>query len=146
MSSTAPMIDKEAIARDMAQALEGKMDQAKIDAAVQRLKSFSTSYGASGSVWSAVLYMGFEVTINGGETFKGKAWGISLPGGGAFFGSVFTDDINALYANTETFQFNGTAAWLNINFFDGHGNLLGNLQAGAVSTVLGMSGGSGSWS
>jgi hypothetical protein len=52
----------------------------------------------------------------------------------------------ALYNNTQSFQFNATPVYLNINFFDGNGNFLGSFQSGGISTVLGTGGGNGSWS
>ncbi len=93
-----------------------------------------------------IFYLKFQVNVTGGESFNGNAGGISTPGGGALFGDVYTDNLPNLYANTVSFEFQGTNVYLSILFFDGNSNLLGNFQAGAVSTVTGIGGGSGHWS
>ena len=112
----------------------------------QQAAAADTGYSANGSVWSAVIYMGWQVQVSGGKTFNGRSWGIAFPGGGALFGDVYTDDIDALYANTETFAFTATPVYTALYFFDSDHSLLGHFQAGSVSTVTGTGGGSGGWS
>lgn len=138
--------NKDTIAHNFTNSVNGKLDKQKIDAAVASLKSTTTSYPAKGSVASFIFYLQFQVTVTGGKTFNGKAGGVSSPGGGALFGDVYTDDINKLYRDTVSFEFQSTPVYLSILFFDGHSNLLGHFQSGAVSTVAGIGGGSGSWS
>ncbi len=149
MNSTAqkiaPVVNSDIIAHDFRTALTGKMPQAQLDAAVTKLTT-DTAYAATGSVASLIFYLQFQVNVSGGKSFNGKAGGVSTPGGGALIGTVYTDDINALYANTVSFEFQGTPVYLSILFFDGNSNLLGHFQAGAISTVTGVGGGSGSWS
>jgi hypothetical protein len=82
----------------------------------------------------------------GGES---KSWTLTetqAGSHGALFGDVYTDHLPNLYANTVSFEFQGTNVYLSILFFDGNSNLLGNFQARAVSTVTGIGGGSGHWS
>lgn len=148
MAQATSEVSKEIIAHDFRVAVHGKLDQAKIDAAVQSLTATTTSYPASGSVLSLVFYLNFMVNITseGGKTFDGNAGGVSSPGGGALFGDVYTDDLNRLYNSTVSFEFQGTPVYLSILFFDGDSNLLGHFQSGAVSTVAGVGGGRGSWS
>jgi hypothetical protein len=141
-------VSKEIVAHDFTVATHGKLDEDKIDAAVKSLSTTTTSYPCTGSVASLIFYLKFQITITpaGGKVFNGNAGGVSSPGGGALFGDVYTDDLNRLYSNTVSFEFQGTPVYLSILFFDGNSNLLGHAQCGAVSTVLGVGGGTGSWS
>jgi Rhodococcus equi virulence-associated protein len=86
------------------------------------------------------------VNVTKGKSFNGNAGGVSSPGGGALFGDVYTDNIDNLYANTVSFEFQVTPVYLSILFFDGNSNLLGHFQSGAVSIVTGIGGGTGHWS
>lgn len=139
-------VSNEIIAHDFHVAAEGKMDNQAISSVKKGIVAATSSYGANGSVASMIFYLKFQVSVKGGKTFNGNAGGISSPGGGALFGDVYTDDINRLYANTVSFQFNCTPVYTSLLFFDKHSNLLGHFQSGSVSTVLGTGGGSGSWS
>ncbi|WP_371682978.1 VapA/VapB family virulence-associated protein [Flavobacterium sp. H122] len=141
-------VSKEIIAHDFHVAMKGKLEDAAIESAKKQiLKAATQSYPARGSVASFMFYLQFQIEIqNGGKTFNGKAGGLTTPGGGALYGDVYTDDINRLYANTVSFQFNCTPVYTSLLFFDGNSNLLGHFQSGSVSTVLGVGGGSGSWS
>ncbi|WAC01286.1 VapA/VapB family virulence-associated protein [Lacinutrix neustonica] len=134
------------IAHDFVTKNTGVLDQEKIDAAVKTITAETQSYPANGSVASFIFYLKFQVNITGGKSFNGNAGGASTPGGGALIGDVYTSDINRLYKDTKSFQFNATPVYTSIIFFDGSSNVLGTFQAGAVSTVAGIGGGSGSWS
>jgi len=127
--------------------MAGKLDTDLINAAARSLLTTETAYPATGSVASFIFYLQFQVTIKGkdGLTFDGKAGGVSTPGGGALFGDVYTDDLPRLYRETSRFEFQGTPVYLSILFFNDKSNLLGHFQAGAVSTVTGIGGGSGNW-
>lgn len=142
----APQISHETIANDFMKAAQGKLEQDKIDSVVTQLKAATTGYAANGSVASMIFYLKWQVTVSGGKTFDGNAGGLSSPGGGALIGTVYTDDINRLYQNTVSFQFTATPVYVSLLFFDGNSNLLGTFQAGAVSIVSGIGGGSGHWS
>jgi hypothetical protein len=145
MSST-EIASKETIANDFSTKWEGKLDQEKIDAAVNKIQADVTSYPAHGALASMIFYVKCSVTVDGGKTFDGNAGGAFTPGGGALFGDVYTDDINRLYSNTASFQLTATPVYVYVLFFDGNSNLLGHFQSGAVSTVTGVGGGTGSWS
>ncbi len=136
----------QAVARDFAERAKGKLTQPQIDSIVKSLKADTGVYPATGSVARLVFYLKFQVSVKGGETFNGNAGGASTPGGGALFGDVYTDNLANLYANTVSFEFQGTPVYLSILFFDSHSNLLGHFQSGAVSTVAGVGGGKGHWS
>jgi len=136
-------IDKKIIAQEFAARAKGKLEPEKIDSITRSLVAQTTAYPATGSVASMIFYLKFQVNVTGGESFNGNAGGISTPGGGALFGDVYTDNLPNLYANTVSFEFQGTNVYLSILFFDGNSNLLGHFQAGAVSTVTGIGGGSG---
>jgi hypothetical protein len=99
---------------------------------------------------SFIFYVRLSLTleVNGlnNANFTGNAGGVGTPGGGALTGYIWTDDLQTLYANTVSFEYQTTLVATNINFFDGNSNLLGYFVGGAVSTVNGIGGGSGSWS
>lgn len=141
------IVSKDIIAHDFVVGFHDKMEKDKVDAVVKSLKSTTTAYPATGSVASMIFYLKFQVQIKGhnGKTFDGDAGGVSSPGGGALFGDVYTDDLQRLYSDTVSFEFQGTPVYLSILFFDKHSNLLGHFQSGAVSTVIGVGGGTGHW-
>ncbi|MFC0184084.1 virulence-associated protein [Pseudarcicella hirudinis] len=141
-------ISKTSLVSEVSSALQGKVSDSVIKSTAEVLAAQTTAYGANGSIASLVFYMKCQCTItgSGGKTFNGSAWGVSFPGGGALFGDVYTDNLNALYANTVSFTLVATPVYTTFIFNDVHGNALGSFQAGAVSTVSGTAGGSGSWS
>lgn len=139
-------VSPEIIAHDFHVAAEGKLEEKVIAATKKSILTTSSSYPAKGSVASFMFYLQFQVNITNGKSFNGKAGGISSPGGGALFGDVYTSDINKLYSDTVSFQFNCTPVYTSLIFFDKHSNALGTYQSGSVSTVLGTGGGSGKWS
>ncbi|HXH96948.1 MAG TPA: VapA/VapB family virulence-associated protein [Gaiellaceae bacterium] len=143
---TADLATRELITRDFSSSMAEKLEPELIEEAVQRIRAATASYPATGSVVSFIFYLQFQVTVKGGKTFNGKAGGVSTPGGGALIGDVYTDDLEALYANTVSFEFNATPVYTSLLFFDGSSKLLGHFQAGAVSIVAGLGGGSGDWS
>jgi virulence-associated protein len=139
-------VSKEIIAHDFITAMHDKLDQEVIDSNVRALSAQTASQPATGAVSSMVFYLKFGVTVTNGKSFNGNAGGVSTPGGGALFGDVYTDNLDALYDRTVSFEFQATPVYLSILFFDDNSNLLGHFQSGAVSTVTGVGGGSGSWS
>jgi hypothetical protein len=148
-SSETQTVDREMIATDFREWMDGKLDKEKIDAAANAITSATGVYPAHGSLASLIFYVKVQVVINDGKTFDGNAGGAFTPGGGALFGDVYTDDINALYSNTHSFELHSVAipvAYTAVLFFDGSSNLLGHFEAGAVTTVTGIGGGTGSWS
>ncbi|HEY0603385.1 MAG TPA: VapA/VapB family virulence-associated protein [Herpetosiphonaceae bacterium] len=140
-------VDTSIVAHDFLVAMHGKLEQTQIDAAIAALKADMAAYPATITFTNLVFYTVIEVAITGGETFRGTMGGLTTPGGGAAFGAtVYTDDIDALYANTVTFQINVTPVYLSILFFDAQNNLLGSCQAGGIFTTIGVGGGKGEWS
>ena len=140
-------IDSNLIADDFSKAMEGKLSPAQIEDAASAINSTTNGYPANGSMASLIFYVkaGVYLTAPGSKSFTGDGGGIFTPGGGAFFGTVYTDDLNALYANTVSFQVTATAVYVSVIFFDGSSRVLGTFQAGAVSTITGGGGGSGRW-
>lgn len=134
------------LAKNLKNSLQGVLEKDKLEATESAFLSTQTAYPANGSVASFIFYFVFQVTVKSGKQFNGKGGGISTPGGGALFGDVYTDDIERLYRDTVSFQFNCTPVYTNLNFFDKHSNFLGSFQSGSVSTVTGTGGGNGSWS
>lgn len=102
-------------------------------------------YNANGSVASMIFYLKFQVNIDNGKSFNGNAGGVSSLGGGALIGDVYTDDIDRLYRDTVSFEFNCTPVYTSLLFFDQHSRLLGHFQSGSISTVAGVGGGSDEW-
>lgn len=143
-----PVVDLNAVAQDFKKQYSNHLEEPQMQEAVTAIQASAanTAYAANGSVASLIFYMKFQVSVKGGKTFNGNAGGIAVPGGGALFGTVYTDDINALYNNTKSFQFTCTPVYTSLVFFDGNSKVLGTFQAGSVSTVTGTGGGSGSWS
>lgn len=138
-------VTSELLAHDFVTAFHGKLDQERIDEAVKSLKSAEGRYPATGSVASLIFYLKFQVNITDGKSFDGHAGGASFPGGGALIGDVYTNDLERLYSDTVSFEFQATPVYTSLLFFDKHSNLLGHFQAGSVSIVTGIGGGSGSW-
>ncbi|MFC8921687.1 VapA/VapB family virulence-associated protein [Cellulosimicrobium sp. NPDC057127] len=139
-------VTKDVLVADFTTATADVLDTPTLEAAAERLRTLTTSYPAQGTVASMIFYLQITVDVRGGSSFRGHAGGISTPGGGGAWGDLYTDDIDALYARTKSFQFNATPVYFNVNFFDGGSHLLGHFQAGSFSTALGTGGGSGHWS
>ncbi len=104
-----------------------------------------SNFAVRGVVVSALFYQHLEITVSGGETFDGDGGGLSVPGGGALWGTLFTRDLQRLYDETVSFEFNAAGLFVNVNFFDKDGILLGHVESGAVSTAVGIGGGTGRW-
>ncbi|HEX8240117.1 MAG TPA: VapA/VapB family virulence-associated protein [Allosphingosinicella sp.] len=151
MTDTHAEVDREQMASDFAETFKDKLPQETIESATAHLRSApqaaaaNTAYSATGSVASLVIWTKCQCSIKGGKTFDGSVWGVTFPGGGALFGDVYTDDVNALYAKTTNFVLIAAYAYTTFIFLDEHGNALGSFQAGSVSTVGGQGGGSGHW-
>jgi len=139
-------VSREIIAHDFHVSMHGKLADKQIEAVKKTLLSTTNAYHATGSVVSMIFYLQFQVNIDNGKSFNGKAGGISSPGGGALIGDVYTDDLERLYRDTVSFEFNCTPVYTSLIFFDSHSNCLGSYQSGSISTVAGVGGGSGKWS
>ncbi|KAA9333501.1 VapA/VapB family virulence-associated protein [Hymenobacter busanensis] len=138
-------INKEQVAEDFRAAMEGVLEPEDLNAAVHTILTTTKHYPAKGNVVSLAFYMQFQVYIDGGKTFNGKGGALSSPGAGALYGAVYTSDLDRLYRDTTSIQFNVAEEYTNINFFDRFSNLLGSFHSGSVSTVNGIGGGTGSW-
>ncbi|BCN46627.1 virulence-associated protein VapO [Prescottella equi] len=104
------------------------------------------TYSVHGLVTSLAVYQHFSVTVeDGGKTFTGDSGGISIPGVAVLKGTLFTDDLQRLYNDTVSFEYNAVGPYMNINFFDSHGTLLGHVQSGSIGTLTGIGGGTGGW-
>ncbi|SEP43854.1 VapA/VapB family virulence-associated protein [Nitrosovibrio sp. Nv6] len=136
------------IAKDFADKMAGHLPDDKIKAAVDKITTTATSYPANGSVVIAIFYVKPVITITstGGKTFYGNGGGIGSAGGGAWWGDVYTDDIERLYRDTVSFQINIAVAYSAVVFFDRDSNELGHFQAGSLVTGGFVGGGSGAWS
>ncbi|MEY4905408.1 MAG: hypothetical protein RLZZ292_3223 [Bacteroidota bacterium] len=169
MESNQPNVSNEILAADFRTLLQGKISDAVIESttnallnqsqssqhlATPKLEAAATdcpSYSASGSVVSLALYMKCDCDVNGGKSFEGKAWGLSIPGAGALFGDVYINcpscsSINDLYSRTDNFVLTATSVYTAFYFYDKGDNYLGSFQSGAVSIVNGAGSGSGKWS
>jgi hypothetical protein len=105
----------------------------------------AAAYAANGAIASLIFWARCTCDVNGGKSFTGDAFGAAGLGGGALFGTVYTDDINRLYADTDNFALTATPVYTAFYFFDKDSNPLGSFQAGSVSTVVATGGGKGHW-
>lgn len=142
-------VSREIIAQDFRNAMHGKMDKKMIDAVVTKLSATTAATTAAhfttGSVHSFIFYLCFEVQIQKGKSFNGNAGGLAFPGEGMLMGNVYTDDLDKLYRETVSFEFQATPVYTSLLFFNDKSILLGHFQAGSVSLVTGVGGGTGSW-
>jgi hypothetical protein len=106
----APAIPTETVANDLREVLQGKVADDKLEAAVAKVQAADTSYAAHGAVASLIFWVKVQVVIDDGKTFDGEAWGIAFPGGGALFGDVYTDDLNAFFRPDRSPRWRGASA------------------------------------
>jgi hypothetical protein len=140
-------VDRNRIAEEFSERMAGKLDPGKIDAAARAIRTTTPSYPATCALAGAIFYLNVQITMEqDGEVFDGDAGGFGSPGGNAMWGDVYTDDLNRLYAKTQTFELNAAAVYTSVMFFDGDSNFLGHYESGGVGTILGVYGGKGSWS
>ncbi|MBM4498978.1 VapA/VapB family virulence-associated protein [Rhodococcus hoagii] len=108
-------------------------------------------YDVSGRVVSALVYQYFIVTVDDaedkkGKTFQGDAGGVTIPGVDFFWGTLHTPDLEKLYSDTVSFQYNAAATFLNINFSTARANdlvtfllvLLGTVSGSVVAWRVGV--------
>lgn len=145
----APALDRSQAAQDFTSIVQGHMPDDHIANAVSAMQAADTAYPISnGSIIGGVFYVRVTaaITVNGRVyNFYGNGGGLFTPGGGALMGDIYTSDAVRLVTTTVSFQVNATPVYVNVNFFDNSSNLLGSLHTGAVSTVVGIGGGTGSW-
>ncbi|QRV82542.1 virulence associated protein VapA [Ceratobasidium sp. AG-Ba] len=106
---------------------------------------FDKSAGASFNIGSLVFYN--SVVFKSEElkkVFEGSSFGLSFPGGGITFGQINYNSIEELTSSTK-FSIQGTLIAMSVEFLQGT-TVTGLFVGGGVSTVVGVSGGSGSWS
>lgn len=142
-------VDRALVAREFAERMSGKLDQEKIDAGVRALTAEGTTH--SGNLTVASLIFWIRVTVTDDDTnrsFLGNAGGISSPGGGGGWGTIWATDDNfdRLYGATTGFEINMAVAYTSVVFFDDDGWTLGHIQTGSFSTAAGIAYGSGTWS
>jgi hypothetical protein len=141
--------------------LRGKIDDAEVAKTIEAIYSVGgadqTSLavvgdqritGVTGSVLCVIFYWRCTLDTPDGHSYTGNAGGIGSVGGGAIQGGLLvgSPDLNTLYAQATSFQFNSAAAALNINFFNSRSQFVGTFVGGGVGICLGTGGGSGSWS
>lgn len=143
----APAIDRQAVAKEAANALQGKLDQNQVKALETNMAAWPKVASGNVNVASLIFYQKWQVNINGGKTFNGNAGGVATPGGGVAFGDLYADNINTVYNNTQSFMYTAVAGvYITVEFFDSNHTCIGTFQAGGIGTVAGVGGGSGSWS
>ena len=142
VKSVSPHAD--AIANELASELHGKLDQPKIDAVVAALKAPAASQSANATTICLIFYT-HVAGATPGHSFSGNAGGICVPPGGSGAGTLYSDNFNSLFSQTVSFSFVAAVAYLGIQFYDSHHNLLGHYEGGGVYTP-GTGGGTMSWS
>lgn len=138
----------EQIAQDFYNNFQGKLEDEKLDQVVQEIKCTENKYHTQGSLINWVVY--FRVTVGAyfdvKKQFTGNGGGLGFPGTQALIGDLYTNDLERLYRDTDSFEVNVTPVYTSVLFFDKSSRLLGHYQAGAVSTPTGgIGGGKGSW-
>lgn len=138
--------DLSAVAKDFKASMKDVMSEAQIDKTLSEMASFTNQYAAQCQIASTIFYVFITPAVEGGQNgVDGHGGGLFTPGGGGSWGHLYTDDIERLYRDTISYQVNAAAAYLNVNFFDGHSNLLGHYHGGGVGTVVGIGGGTIRW-
>jgi hypothetical protein len=146
-ASQAPEVSRETVVNDFREHMQGKLDDAKLDAAAEAMTVATTAYPASAYAISLVFYMHVEVQVNGAaQKFSGNAGGIGSAGAGGFFGNLYTDDLAQLYAKTGVFEYHGTPVYTGVTFWDNDHNFLGHFEGGGLGIMVGVGGGTGTWS
>jgi Rhodococcus equi virulence-associated protein len=144
-----PAVGNDVFAKDLAAAMQGKLDDDKLGAAVAAVSAATTAYPAAAWFASFLFYLHVECQITGDiPRFRGNAGGLWSPvvgGAGGFFGNVYTDDKDKLYQQTHAFELHSLAVYVGITFWDGSSNLLGHFESGGIGS-LGIGGGTGAWS
>lgn len=107
------------------------------------MNGFNKTIPATGSIVSVIFYVKFQIKCEGFE-FNGQGGGLSSPGAGALFGDLYITEPD-IYRDTVSFAYVSTPVYCAVMFFDSSSKLLGHLQSGAVSVILGTGGGSGTW-
>ena len=139
-------LDRELLVGEFRKQYEGKMDDEKLQQAIDKIMSKSTSYPANGNIRSLVFYINVTVEFDDlSAGFKGDGGGIFTPGGGIMKGTLYTDDKPRLIKDTISFEIHTVAAYAAVLFFDGNANLLGHFESGTLTTAVGIGGGKGSW-
>ena len=139
-------VDKNVIAQDFVARHTETLGAEKANTVANSILSTQTAYPAKGTILGAIFYTRITVNVDGGKGCVCNGGGLSGIGGGALIGDIYTDDINRLYRDTVSFEFNAAFAYTSVLFFDKNSNLLGSFQSGSVSTIAGVGGGSCSWS
>lgn len=105
-------------------------------------------YEANSNIsFAGYAYIVTNVTEQGHKkNYSAHGGGVGNPGIGVWGGHVYTDDIERLYRDTISCQFNTTAFYCSIVYFDGNSNALGTFQGGGIGTSGATGGGSGRWS
>lgn len=138
-------IDTRVIANDFRNAMHDKLEPGQIEEAIQALIVNRKAYPVTGSVASRIFYLQFQLDVADGMTFDGDAGGAASPGGDALSGRLYTEDLERLYRDTVSFEYQSMPIYLSILFFDRNNTLLGHFMSGAVSIVTDIGGGKGSW-
>jgi len=135
---------REVILEDLASNLKEKFSEDVIKSAVESIRATSSSKPATGSIMSMIFYLQINIDCDG-RHFSSDVGGASSPGGGALIGDIYSDDFDKLFKNTNNIQFTATPVYTSVVFFDSESKALGTFQAGSVSTVAGIGGGTGKW-
>ena len=139
-------LDRKLLVEEFKKHYQGKMDNAKLQQAVDKIMSANTSYNANGFLRSIIFYVKVSVDFDDGFAgFKGSGGGAFSPGGGVMKGMIFTDDLTRLIDDTISFEVHTVAMYNAVLFFDGYSNLLGHFESGTLATAIGIGGGKGSW-
>ncbi|CAI0926721.1 VapA/VapB family virulence-associated protein [Serratia proteamaculans] len=107
----------------------------------------STAYGATLDIYDSIFYVGIKINLDDYPwKFDGNAGGFGgFPGTYMSSGDLYSDDLEKLWNNTDSFMFIFTPVYSSIIFFDSSSNSLGSFNGGNLSFAAGTGGGTGSW-
>ena len=148
--TNATTIDLSQTAKDVQSAIE-EAGQSQLAAEVaQAIQGADASAGipVSGDITSYLLYSEITCVVQGGETFSGRAGGISTPGKVGYTGTLFLtngNSIEQLYANTTAYLAVPAAPGFSLTFFDANHSSLATVAAVLSGPMGGIMGGKGSW-
>jgi hypothetical protein len=143
------LIHSNVMAQDFRRAVEGKLDQEKIDAIVASLlrPTLTAEVTSAEALFAGGLfYVNVGITTSGKQVFDGNGGGLYSIGATVGYGIVTADSLSALGKNTVSFSTHISGAHNVVIFYDSGSNVLGQFQSAAGGGgLIGAGGGSGSW-
>ncbi|WP_340610934.1 VapA/VapB family virulence-associated protein [Xenorhabdus bharatensis] len=127
--------------------LEDKSNKEIINQIEENLLNSSLKYyTGTATMKSSIIYTELKIEIETGNKFNGDAFGVISFGGGIYYGAVFTEDLDTLLKEVDSFAIVSTSFGMVISFFNSSYYQVGYFEAIGVGTTVGGAAGPGSWS